>query len=215
LAPPSLGRKRPRKQTARQRRIAAMHNLVILPERCKAFFAMQRFLQCNMSECEYTKAILTEAPRQRFSKVFLPIFCHASIPDRRLAGSGGGSDGIRRGARADNAAGAGFRNFCSVRRSFAGPVMSASDCRSRATLRHSGSLACGDWTGGERPARSRNRPMASLALDNRCRGGRAVFCNQGGSRRRRAEPASARRPLDRRRLHAGKPGTPSGCLCLA
>ena len=168
MAPPSLGRKRPRKQTARQRRIAAMHNLRILPERCKAFFAMQRFLQCNMSESGYTEALPHELPCQRFSKVFLSKLCHASVSDRRRVGSGRGSGwgggGIRRGARTDDAAGA------SLRWSFARLVMPAGDCRCRASLRHSGSLACSHCPGGKRPARSRNRPMAPLALDNRCRG---------------------------------------------
>jgi len=41
LAPPSLGRKRPRKQTARQSRIAAVHNVASPRGWCKRFFAMQ------------------------------------------------------------------------------------------------------------------------------------------------------------------------------
>jgi hypothetical protein len=41
IAPPSLGRKRPRKQTARQSRIAAVHNVITRPRLRKQFFAMQ------------------------------------------------------------------------------------------------------------------------------------------------------------------------------
>jgi hypothetical protein len=43
VAPPSLGRKRPRKQTARQGRIAAMHNLVAASFVRKQFFATHHF----------------------------------------------------------------------------------------------------------------------------------------------------------------------------